>query len=63
VQGTAVPIDGSALVKRAVVGEVGSSAIAHAHQREEHRTLPRACPRTTEIIAVRRVLYRRDRVV
>jgi len=32
--------DGSALVKRAVVGDVESSAIAHAHQRDSHRTLP-----------------------
>jgi hypothetical protein len=40
--GGRAPIDGSALVKRAVVGDVESSAMAHARLRYAHRTL-RAC--------------------
>jgi hypothetical protein len=51
-----VHIDGSALGKRAVVGDVESSAMAHARQRDAHRTL-RALERRG--IAACRVLYRR----
>jgi hypothetical protein len=36
---TPTPNDGSALVKRAVVGDVESRAMAHARQRDAHRTL------------------------
>jgi hypothetical protein len=51
--------DGSALVKRAVVGDVESSAIAHAPSGTRTERSWRACPRTTGIIAARRVRYRR----